>query len=120
VFDDLGEVAAVAVFPDGQRMATNSLDGMVRLWDLKNGVMLKEMGVKGCDWVVGGHVPMRDMALTRDGEILACSDESGYVTDILADLSLNPSESTQTLFPPWTFLQMAQHWSLPLVQCGTT
>ncbi|OAX33103.1 WD40 repeat-like protein, partial [Rhizopogon vinicolor AM-OR11-026] len=68
-------VAAVAVFPDGRRMAANSLDGMVRLWD-----EWRYVKGKGCDWVVGGHVPMRDMALTRDGEIVACSDESGYTT----------------------------------------
>ncbi|OAX44108.1 WD40 repeat-like protein [Rhizopogon vinicolor AM-OR11-026] len=70
-FDNLDEVAAVAVFPDRRRMATNSSDGMLRVWDLKTGVMLKELEGRGD--------AMRDMALSRDGQIIACSDESGYV-----------------------------------------
>jgi WD40 repeat protein len=71
VFDNLGEIVAVAVLPDRRRMATNSKDGMLRLWDLKNGVMVKEMEGRG--------EAMRDMALSRDGKFIAASDESGYV-----------------------------------------
>jgi len=70
-FDDLGEVAAVAVFPDRQRMATSSLDGMVRIWDLKNGVLLKELEGRG--------YAMGDIALSRDGQLIASSDDGGYV-----------------------------------------
>src|SRR5882757_10684985 len=71
-FDNIGEMTAVAVFPDGRRMATNSLDGMLRVWDLKNGVILKGMD--------GHGDAMQDMALSRDGQLIASSDESGYVT----------------------------------------
>jgi len=70
-FDDPGEVAAVAVFPDRRRMATNSSDGMVRIWDLKNGVLLKELEGRGDAMV--------DMALSRDGQLIASSDCGGYV-----------------------------------------
>ncbi|OAX39580.1 WD40 repeat-like protein [Rhizopogon vinicolor AM-OR11-026] len=70
-FDNIGDVAAVAVFPDRQRMATNSSDGMLRLWDLKNGVMLKEMD--------GHGAAMAEMALSRDGQLIASSDCAGYV-----------------------------------------
>ena len=71
MFDDLGEVAAVAVFPDRRRMATNSSDGMVRIWDLKSGAMLKELEGRGDAMV--------DMALSRDGQMIASSDRGGYV-----------------------------------------
>jgi len=70
-FDDLGEVSAVAVFPDRRRMATSSSDGMVRMWDLKNGVLLKELEGRGDAMV--------DMALSRDGQLIASSDRGGYV-----------------------------------------
>jgi WD40 repeat protein len=70
-FDDLGEVAAVAVFPDRRRMATNSSDGMVRIWDLKNGVLLKELEGRGDAMV--------DITLSRDGQLIASSDHGGYV-----------------------------------------
>jgi WD40 repeat protein len=70
-FDDLGEVSAVAVFPDRRRMATNSSDGMLRIWDLKNGVLLKELEGRGDAMV--------DMALSRDGQLIASSDRGGYV-----------------------------------------
>ncbi|OAX39467.1 WD40 repeat-like protein [Rhizopogon vinicolor AM-OR11-026] len=71
VFDNRGEVVEVAVFPDRRRMATNSKDGMLRLWDLKSGVMVKELEGRG--------EAMRGMALSRNGELIASSDESGYV-----------------------------------------
>jgi len=70
-FNDLGEVAAVAVFPDRRRMATSSSDGMLRIWDLKNGVLLKELE--------GHGDAMGDIALSRDGQVIASSDRGGYV-----------------------------------------
>ena len=70
-FDDVGEVAAVTVFPDRRRMATSSSDGMVRIWDLKNGVLLKELEGRGD--------AIADMALSRDGQLIASSDHGGYV-----------------------------------------
>ncbi|KAJ8588500.1 WD40 repeat-like protein [Rhizopogon salebrosus TDB-379] len=70
-FDNLGEVAAVAVFPDGRRMATNSSDGVLRVWDLKNGAILKEL--------VGFGDTMQDIALSPDGQLIASCDESGFV-----------------------------------------
>jgi WD40 repeat protein len=42
-FEDHGDrVIAAAVFRD-ERMVTGSYDGILRLWDLKTGVMLKKM-----------------------------------------------------------------------------
>ena len=70
-FDDLGEVTAVAVFPDRRRMATSSSDGMLRIRDLKNGVLLKEL--EGHGDVMG------DIAISRDGQLIASSDREGYV-----------------------------------------
>jgi len=70
-FEDVDEVATVAVFPDGRRMATNSSGGMVRIWDLKTRNMLIELEGRGA--------AMNDMALSRDGEMIASSDDEGYV-----------------------------------------
>ncbi|OJA17240.1 hypothetical protein AZE42_14041, partial [Rhizopogon vesiculosus] len=42
-FDNIGEVAAVTVFPDRRRMATTSSDGMLRVWDLEKGIILNEL-----------------------------------------------------------------------------
>jgi WD40 repeat protein len=70
-FDHLGEVTAVAVFPDRRRVATNSSDGVLRVWDLTNGVILKEL--EGfCDTT-------QDIALSPDGQLIASSDKSGFV-----------------------------------------
>ena len=72
-FDDLGDasVSGVAVFPDRRRMATSSSDGMVRIWDLKHGVLLKELE--------GYGDAMVDIALSRDGQLIASSDHGGYI-----------------------------------------
>jgi len=70
-FDDLDAVFAVAVFPDRRRMATGSSDGMVRIWDLKHGVLLEEL--EGHGNAIG------DVALSRDGKLIAGSDHGGYV-----------------------------------------
>jgi WD40 repeat protein len=76
-FDDLGEVASVAVFPDRRRTATNSSDGMLRIWDSKNNAMLMELEGRGD--------AMLDMALSRDGQLIASSDNEGYVIAWHAD-----------------------------------
>ncbi|OJA11910.1 hypothetical protein AZE42_06131, partial [Rhizopogon vesiculosus] len=46
-FDNIGEVAAVTVFPDRRRMATTSPDGILRVWDLKKGIILNELEGRG-------------------------------------------------------------------------
>ncbi|KAG0693950.1 hypothetical protein DFH29DRAFT_367861 [Suillus ampliporus] len=64
-------VYAVAVFPDRQRMVTDSYDKTVRLWDMKTGAVLKKMEGHG-DRVFG-------LAVSRDGQIIASGDDSGVV-----------------------------------------
>jgi WD40 repeat protein len=71
-FDNLGDVPAVAVLPEGRRMATASADGILRLWDLKNGVLLKELEGLGRE--------MGSMALSRDGQLIASCDNGGNVS----------------------------------------
>ena len=69
--DVFGEVSAFAVFPDRRRMATNSSDGVVRIWDLKNGDLLKELE--------GRSNGVAYMTISRDGQLIASSDSKGYV-----------------------------------------
>lgn len=60
-------VLAVAVFPDGQRTVTSGRT--LRLWNLKEGVVLKTMkGHSDCVWAV---------AISGDGELIASGDEKG-------------------------------------------
>jgi WD40 repeat protein len=62
-------VNTVAVFPDGRRMMTGSSDRTLRLWDLKDGAVLKKM--RGHDYWI------RAVAVSRDGQLIASSDDDG-------------------------------------------
>jgi len=64
-------VKAVAVFPDRPRMVTGSYDKTLRLWDLKDGGLLKEM-----EGHTGGILAM---AVSRDGELIASGDWNGEI-----------------------------------------
>ncbi|OAX42703.1 WD40 repeat-like protein [Rhizopogon vinicolor AM-OR11-026] len=71
VFEDHeSTVLAVAVFPDGRRMVTSSGDKTLRLWDLKDGTVLKKMEGHRSDWV-------RAVAVSKDGRLIASGDFSG-------------------------------------------
>jgi WD40 repeat protein len=70
-FDNVDEVTAVAVSSD-RHMATTSPDGILRMWDLKNGVLLKELEGRG--------PRMGCIALSRDGKLMASCDYEGYIT----------------------------------------
>src|SRR5437588_11190127 len=67
--DHKSSVLAVAVFPDGRRMATGSYDKTLRLWDLKEGVVLKKME--------GHHGCVRTVAGSGDGQMIASGDKNG-------------------------------------------
>jgi WD40 repeat protein len=68
-FEDHGDcVIAVAALHD-ERMVTGSYDGLLRLWDLKTGVVLKKME--------GHRSRVRALAVSPDGQWIASGDESG-------------------------------------------
>ncbi|KAG2054973.1 WD40 repeat-like protein [Suillus hirtellus] len=71
IFEDHEDcVIALAVFRDrDERMVTGSYDGMLRLWDLKTGVVLKKME--------GHRSRVRALAISPDGQWIASGDESG-------------------------------------------
>jgi WD40 repeat protein len=65
----IGNVNAVAVFPDGRRIVTASDDKTIRLWNLEDGVVLKKMEGHG------GQV--QAVAVSGDGQLIASGDEYG-------------------------------------------
>jgi WD40 repeat protein len=68
-FEDHGDrVVAVAVFRD-ERMVTGSYDGMLRLWDLKTGVVLKKME--------GHRSRVRALAISPNENWIVSGDEGG-------------------------------------------
>ncbi|KAG2140532.1 uncharacterized protein EDB93DRAFT_1297267 [Suillus bovinus] len=62
-------IPAAAVFPDGSRMVTASWDKTLRLWDLRNGVVLKIME--------GHRNAVHRVAVSRDGQFMASGDVRG-------------------------------------------
>jgi len=71
VLDNVGKVAAIAVFPDKRRMATTSSNGILALWDLKRGIILNELEGRG--------EGMGSIALSQDGQLIASIDHGGYI-----------------------------------------
>jgi WD40 repeat protein len=68
-FEDHGDRVVTVATLHRQRMVTGSYDGILRLWDLKTGIMLKKME--------GHHSRVRALAVSPDGERIASGDESG-------------------------------------------
>ncbi|KAG1798406.1 hypothetical protein EV424DRAFT_1589850 [Suillus variegatus] len=64
-------ISAVTDFPDKCRMVTGSYNTTLCLWDLKTGVSLKEME--------GHHNWVSRLVVSRDGQLIASSDNSGKV-----------------------------------------
>ncbi|KAG2051191.1 WD40 repeat-like protein, partial [Suillus hirtellus] len=64
-------INVVAVFPDERRMITGSDDTTLRLWDLETGNALMKME--------GHSSEVRALAISRDGKVIASSDENGEV-----------------------------------------
>jgi WD40 repeat protein len=71
VFEDhKTRVTAVAVLPDKRRMVTSSRGWhTLRLWDLKEGVVLKKMAEHRAN--------VNALAVSRDGQLIASGDENG-------------------------------------------
>jgi WD40 repeat protein len=62
-------IIAVAVFPDGRRMVTSADGQTLRLWDLRSGVVLKEME--------GHSSNVQAVAVSGDGKLIASGDNDG-------------------------------------------
>jgi len=65
-----GSINALAVLPDGRRIVTSTYGDMVRLWDLKDGAVVKKME---------GHPrTVRALAVSRDGQLIASGDDYDF------------------------------------------
>lgn len=64
-----GSVSSVAVLPDKRRIVTGSQDKIIRLWDLKEGVMLKKMERhNGSVWT---------LVVSQHGKLIASGGDNG-------------------------------------------
>jgi WD40 repeat protein len=72
-FDSGGITQAIAVFPDGRRILSRTAfrASVFRLWDLRNGMFLKEMK--------GHNSPVGCFVISRKGRLIASGDDSGHV-----------------------------------------
>jgi WD40 repeat protein len=71
-FSPHGAVAAVAVSPDGQWLATGSWDTTAKLWDVATGRVVRKL--------VGGHTGyVNSVAFSPDGNWLATAGDDGVV-----------------------------------------
>jgi serine/threonine protein kinase/WD40 repeat protein len=66
-----GEVSAIALCPEGRRLATACEDGATLLWDLSTGLRLSQP--------LKHDGPVRSMALSADGLRLATLEEDGLI-----------------------------------------
>ena len=66
-----GEITDVEFTPDGERLATSSLDGTVRIWDVKTGVEVLTL-----DEHAGG---VEGLAFSLDGWRLASANHDGTI-----------------------------------------
>jgi WD40 repeat protein len=86
-----GEVLALAPSPRGDRLATASADGWVRLWDTATGVELAQRRL--------GHRRVLSLAFSPSGLLLACgTDDRGVV---LLDAELVERECVAHEAPVW-------------------
>jgi WD40 repeat protein len=94
-FEDHGDrVVAVAVFRD-ERMVTGSYDGMLRLWDLKTGVMLKKME--------GHRSRVRALAVSPNGDWIASGDESGELIAWHGQTGESRNQAIKKVHDGWIF-----------------
>lgn len=66
-----GPLTSASVSPDGHFLATGSLDGTVRLWDMATGQQAQQLNEH--------TAVVNDVAFAADGALLASADDSGLV-----------------------------------------
>ncbi|MGO6840426.1 hypothetical protein GUK34_28395 [Rhizobium leguminosarum] len=67
------KLTGLAVIPNASKMISSSEDGTVRLWEMRTGKVLSELGTRG------DHRSVRSQALSPDGQTLAVGDLGGAV-----------------------------------------
>jgi WD40 repeat protein len=75
----------IAFFPDGRTFATADRGGLVRIWDTNAGTLVKSIPVEA------GHV-VRALAISPDGNLIACSTDLGNAPNKLLVWNLERAE----------------------------
>ncbi|XP_050960210.1 U3 small nucleolar RNA-associated protein 18 homolog isoform X2 [Labeo rohita] len=97
-----GSVCAAAFTADSSKIFANSQEGEVFIWDVQSSKCLKKFADDGC-------VQGTSLALSRDGQYLACGSQSGVVNiysqnDCLHKLEPRPLKAVMNLVTAATSL----------------
>jgi WD40 repeat protein len=109
-------VTAFAVFPDERRMVTSSFDKTLRLWDSKDGVVLKKKKGHGSGVQLSGDGQMIASG-DKDGDIIAWHGDTGeslFTESILGRSNGIPSLDSSpdsAVLASGSWDQYAQLWS---------
>jgi WD40 repeat protein len=91
-----GYIASLSLSPDADRLVSGSRDGTVRVWDLKAGVQLKQLGMEH-GLIVDMACPLR-VVWSHDGKavVVAYDHLSNNLTVLSADTWVSGSQSSPT------------------------
>ena len=111
-FNDIG-VTAIAISPDGTRIATGGVDGAVGIWNAATGKQR---------WIFAAHGDGRVTSLqfSPDGERLASGGSDGYVDEWRADNGVRIGRALSALNSAASFSEIQVAWSADGRDIATT
>jgi WD40 repeat protein len=72
-------ITAIVAHPDGKHLATCGRDTLVRIWQLADGKMVKEIGKTRAPGSFDGSSWLHAISFSPDGLWLAAADMAGFV-----------------------------------------
>ncbi len=81
-----GSVYRMALSPDGQTLASPSIDNTVRIWDLANGRLLRTLEHNETVWLVGWSPDGTTLASASDNELSLWNVTTGQQVQVLEEI----------------------------------